>query len=145
MIGEIGTAGGTGYVIEYAGSAIRALSMEGRMTLCNLTIEGGARAGLVAPGRDHLRLPEGPARRAQGRRLGDGAAPTGRRFFTDDDALFDREVIASTPPTIAPTGHLGHQPRGRAAPITGSVPDPGELRRPATSAPRPSGRWTTWA
>ena len=49
VIGEIGTAGGTGYVIEYAGDAVRALSMEGRMTLCNLTIEGGARAGLVAP------------------------------------------------------------------------------------------------
>src|SRR5690349_22222477 len=91
VIGEIGTAGGTGYVIEYAGQAVRALSMEGRMTLCNLTIEAGARAGLVAPDEttfDYLR--------------GRPAAPKGgawemalaywKTFFTDADAVFDREV-----------------------------------------------------
>ena len=73
IIGEIGTAGGTGYVIEYAGEAIRALSMEGRMTICNMSIEGGARAGLIAAGRDHLRLRQGQAPRAEGRGLGQGA------------------------------------------------------------------------
>src|SRR5919107_644029 len=91
VIGEIGTAGGTGYVIEYAGSAVRALSMEGRMTLCNLTIEGGARAGLVAPDEttfDYLK--------------GRPAAPKGgawemalsywRSFFSDEDARWDREI-----------------------------------------------------
>src|SRR5690349_9508922 len=91
VIGAIGTAGGTGYVIEYAGEAVRALSMEGRMTLCNLTIEAGARAGLVAPDEttfDYLR--------------GRPAAPKGgawemalaywKTFFTDADAVFDREV-----------------------------------------------------
>ena len=54
IIGEIGTAGGTGYVLEYAGEAIRALSMEGRMTVCNMSIEGGARAGLIAPDAEGL-------------------------------------------------------------------------------------------
>ena len=61
IIGKIGTAGGTGYVIEYRRRHIRSLSMEGRMTICNMSIEGGARAGLIAPGRNHLRIPEGPA------------------------------------------------------------------------------------
>jgi 3-isopropylmalate/(R)-2-methylmalate dehydratase large subunit len=91
VIGEIGTAGGTGYVIEYAGEAVRALSMEGRMTLCNLTIEAGARAGLVAPDEttfDYL--------------VGRPAAPKGgawemavaywKTLVTDPDAVFDREV-----------------------------------------------------
>ena len=79
IIGEIGTAGGTGHVIEYAGEAIRALSMEGRMTVCNMSIEGGARAGLIAPGRDDLRLYQGPPARAEGRGMGRWRSPTGRR------------------------------------------------------------------
>jgi 3-isopropylmalate/(R)-2-methylmalate dehydratase large subunit len=74
MIGLIGTAGGTGYVIEYCGEAIRALSMEARMTICNMTIEGGARAGLIAPDETTIQLC--PFRRptvcAQGRRAGEG-------------------------------------------------------------------------
>ena len=72
IIGRIGTAGGTGYAIEFAGSAIRALSMEGRMTVCNMAIEAGARAGMVAVDDDDDRLPQGPAVRAEGRRLGPG-------------------------------------------------------------------------
>ena len=67
IIGQIGTAGGTGSVIEYAGDAIRGLSMEGRMTVCNMSIEGGARAGMIAPDETALRLSEGPAESAQGR------------------------------------------------------------------------------
>ena len=71
IIGEIGTAGGTGYVIEYAGEAIRDLSMEGRMTVCNMTIEGGARAGLIAPDEKTFEYVKGrPRACAQGRRLG---------------------------------------------------------------------------
>ena len=69
VIAKIGTAGGTGYVIEYAGDAIRALSMEGRMTLCNLTIEGGARAGLDRGGRHHHQLRQGKTACSQGRGL----------------------------------------------------------------------------
>src|SRR5690242_16473631 len=102
VIREIGTAGGTGYVIEYAGSAVRALSMEGRMTLCNLTIEAGARAGLVAPDQttyDYLR--------------GRPAAPKGgawemalaywKTLYSDADAVFDRELVldaAKIPPLV---------------------------------------------
>jgi len=121
VIGEIGTAGGTGYVIEYAGSAVRALSMEGRMTLCNLTIEAGARAGLVAPDEttfDYLR--------------GRPAAPKGgawemaldywKSFFSDPDAVFDREVVLDAA-RIAPTVTWGTSPED-VVPVTGTVPDP---------------------
>ncbi len=93
IIGEIGTAGGTGYVLEYAGEAIRALSMEGRMTVCNMSIEGGARAGLVAPDRKGVRILEGPSEGAEGRRLGrrdallgDAAQRRGRAFRSRDQA-----------------------------------------------------------
>jgi 3-isopropylmalate/(R)-2-methylmalate dehydratase large subunit len=84
IIGKIGTAGGTGYVIEYAGSAIRDLSMEGRMTMCNMSIEAGARAGLIAPD-ENLRLSQGPPNGAQGR-LGQSRAPTGETLPTDGGA-----------------------------------------------------------
>jgi 3-isopropylmalate/(R)-2-methylmalate dehydratase large subunit len=73
IIGEIGTAGGTGHVIEYAGEAIRALSMEGRMTVCNMTIEGGARAGLIAPDEKTFAYYQGPAARAEGQAAWDMA------------------------------------------------------------------------
>ena len=72
VIGEIGTAGGTGSVIEFAGEAIRDLSMEGRMTVCNMTIEGGARAGMIAPDEKAIAYLEGPPHGAQGRGLGQG-------------------------------------------------------------------------
>ncbi len=121
VIGEIGTAGGTGYVIEYAGSAVRALSMEGRMTLCNLTIEAGARAGLVAPDQttfDYL--------------VGRPAAPKGaawemaltywKGFFSDDDAVFDREIHIDAA-KIAPLVTWGTSPEDVIA-VTDLVPDP---------------------
>ena len=73
-IGKIGTAGGTGYVIEYTGSTIRALSMEGRMTLCNMSIEGGARAGMVAPDDTTIAYIKGRPHGADGRALGSGRA-----------------------------------------------------------------------
>ena len=72
IIGEIGTAGGTGYALEFGGSAIRALTMEGRMTLCNMAIEAGARAGMVAVDPDHDRLCQGPSLCAEGRGVGAG-------------------------------------------------------------------------
>ena len=74
---KIGAAGAVGHVIEYAGSAIRGLSMEGRLTLCNMSIEAGARAGMVAPDDTTFALPEGPAVRAQGRRTGTRRWPSG--------------------------------------------------------------------
>ncbi len=77
VIARIGTGGGQGYVLEYRGSAIRDLSMEGRMTLCNMSIEAGARAGHGGPRRDHVRLPRGATACTVGRRLGRRASPTG--------------------------------------------------------------------
>jgi 3-isopropylmalate/(R)-2-methylmalate dehydratase large subunit len=127
VIGAIGTAGGTGSVIEYAGDAIRALSMEGRMTLCNLTIEGGARAGLVAPDQttfDYL--------------MGRPATPKGaawemalsywKSFFTDDDAVFDREIRIDAS-QIAPLVTWGTSPEDVIA-ITDVVPDPESFATP---------------
>ena len=127
VIREIGTAGGTGYVIEYAGSAIRALSMEGRMTLCNLTIEAGARAGLVAPDEttfDYLRgrpaTPKGGA--------WEMALPYWKSFFSDPDAHFDRE-IAIDAAKIAPLVTWGTSPEDVIA-VTDRVPDPASFASP---------------
>ena len=121
IIREIGTAGGTGHVIEYAGSTIRGLSMEGRMTLCNLTIEAGARAGLVAPDEatfDYLRgrpaTPKGGA--------WDMALAYWKGFFTDPDAIFDREVKIDAG-TIAPLVTWGTSPEDVIA-VTERAPDP---------------------
>jgi 3-isopropylmalate/(R)-2-methylmalate dehydratase large subunit len=123
IIGEIGTAGGTHYVIEYAGEAIRALSMEGRMTLCNLTIEAGAKAGLVAPDETTFAYLKGKP-----------AAPTGeawemaekywRSFFSDEGARFDR-VIRLNAADIPPVVTWGTSPED-IVPITGHVPDPAQ-------------------
>ncbi|MEZ0098326.1 3-isopropylmalate dehydratase large subunit [Bradyrhizobium elkanii] len=108
IIGEIGTAGGTGYVLEYAGEAIRALSMEGRMTVCNMSIEGGARAvpGCARP--EGVRLPARPPEGAEGRRLGrrdallgDAALRRGRAFRPRDPPRC-RQAAADR--------HLGHEP-----------------------------------
>jgi 3-isopropylmalate/(R)-2-methylmalate dehydratase large subunit len=119
VIREIGTAGGTGYVIEYAGSAIRALSMEGRMTLCNLTIEAGARAGLVAPDEttfDYLRgrpaTPKGAA--------WEMALSYWKSFFSDEDAHFDREITIDAS-AIAPLVTWGTSPEDVIA-VTDRVP-----------------------
>ena len=119
VIREIGTAGGTGYVIEYAGSAIRALSMEGRMTLCNLTIEAGARAGLVAPDEttfDYLRgRPAAPKGGAW-----EMALPYWKSFFSDPDAHFDREITIDAS-AIAPLVTWGTSPEDVIA-VTDRVP-----------------------
>jgi 3-isopropylmalate/(R)-2-methylmalate dehydratase large subunit len=127
VIGEIGTAGGTGYVIEYAGSAVRALSMEGRMTLCNLTIEAGAKAGLVAPDEttfDYLRgRPAAPKGGAW-----EMALPHWQSFFTDEDAVFDREVRIDAS-KIAPLVTWGTSPQDVVA-VTGVVPDPASFTTP---------------
>ena len=102
IIGEIGTAGGTGYVIEYAGEAIRALSMEGRMTVCNMSIEGGARAGLIAPDDTTFRYIEGRPRAPQGNAF-ERAVDYWRTLHTDEGAHFDKVVrldAASLPPIV---------------------------------------------
>ena len=91
IIGAIGTGGGVGHVIEYRGSAVRDLSMEGRMTLCNMSIEGGARAGLVAPDETTFAYLKGRDHAPQGADW-DAALEYWRSLATDEGALFDKEV-----------------------------------------------------
>jgi len=92
IIGKIGTAGGTGYVIEYTGSVISGLSMEGRMTLCNMSIEAGARAGMIAPDETTFAYLKGRDRAPKGAEW-DEAVAAWRELRTDDDAVFDAEVV----------------------------------------------------
>jgi 3-isopropylmalate/(R)-2-methylmalate dehydratase large subunit len=121
VIASVGAAGGTGYVIEYAGEAIRALSMEGRMTVCNMSIEAGARAGMVAP--DHTTF-EWLAGRPFAPRGADWdrAVERWRGLSTDEGAAFDREVHLDAA-RISPMVTWGNSPED-ALPITGHVPDP---------------------
>ena len=121
IIGEIGTAGGTGYVLEYAGEAIRALSMEGRMTVCNMTIEGGARAGMVAPDEKTYEYLKGRPKAPKA-----GAWEMAMRYWetlhSDEGAEFDREIkldAAKLPPIVTwgtnpGAGRLDHRPRADA-------------------------------
>ncbi|HWS77788.1 MAG TPA: 3-isopropylmalate dehydratase large subunit, partial [Thermomonas sp.] len=119
VIGVIGVNGGTGHVIEYRGSTIRALSMDERMTVCNMSIEAGARAGLIAPDETTFDYLRGRERAPQGVDF-DRAAMQWRRLYSDDDAAFDREVrIAAR--DIAPTITWGTHP-GQVARLDGRVP-----------------------
>ncbi len=127
-IGRIGVAGGAGHVIEYAGPAVEGLSMEGRMTICNMSIEAGARAGMIAPDDTTFAYVEGRP-----------AAPTGaaweravdewRGFRSDDDAVFDREVEIDVA-ALVPQVTWGTNP-AMVAPIDGRVPDPASYDDPA--------------
>ncbi len=127
IIGVIGTAGGTGYVMEYAGSAIRALSMEGRMTICNMSIEGGARAGLIAPDDVTFDYLKGRPMAPQGAEW-DRAVQWWRQLPSDPGAVFDRE-IAIDARDIAPSVTWGTSPQD-VLPITGFVPDPAQENDP---------------
>ena len=121
IIAKIGTAGGTGHVIEYAGDTIRALSMEGRMTVCNMSIEGGARAGLIAPDETTFDYVRGRARSPKGAAW-EAAIAHWRTLKSDDDAKFDSEIRLDAS-DIAPMVTWGTSPE-QALPITGSVPNP---------------------
>jgi 3-isopropylmalate/(R)-2-methylmalate dehydratase large subunit len=124
IIGEIGTAGGTGYALEYAGEAIRALSMEGRMTVCNMSVEGGAKAGFIAPDekafaylKDRPRTPKG--------KLWDEAMRYWETLRSDEGAHFDREIrldAAKLPPLVT----WGTSPE-QVVSITGCVPKPQDI------------------
>jgi 3-isopropylmalate dehydratase, large subunit (EC 4.2.1.33) len=121
IIGHIGTAGGTGHVVEFAGEAIRALSMEGRMTLCNMTIEAGARAGLVAVDDTTIEYLRGRPYAPSGKNW-DLAVAAWRELHSDDDAVFDREVTLEAA-DIRPQVTWGTSPE-MVAPVDGRVPDP---------------------
>ena len=123
IIGQIGTAGGTGYVIEYAGEAIRNLSMEGRMTVCNMTIEAGARAGLIAPDDktyDYLKgRPMAPKAGAW-----EQAVAYWKMLPSDQGATYDKEVTLDAS-TIAPYVSWGTSPE-EVSPVTGTIPIPAD-------------------
>ncbi|WP_299033821.1 3-isopropylmalate dehydratase large subunit [uncultured Pseudokineococcus sp.] len=133
VIARIGTGGGQGYVLEYRGSAIRALSMEARMTICNMSIEAGARAGMVAPdettfaylqGRDHAPTGED----------WDAAVAHWRTLATDEDAEFDAEVVVDAA-ELQPFVTWGTNP-GQGLPLSGAVPDPDSMEESQAAAAR---------
>ncbi len=124
IIGEIGTAGGTGHVIEFAGEAIEALSMEGRMTVCNMTIEGGARAGLIAPDQKTFDYVKGRPRAPKGADF-EKAVAYWKTLRTDEGAQFDKELVldaAALPPIVT----WGSSPEDVVS-IAGVVPDPMDI------------------
>ena len=127
IIGHIGTAGGTGHVIEYAGEAIRALSMEGRMTVCNMSIEGGARAGLIAPDETTYAYIKGRPKAPTGAAW-DQAMDYWRTLYSDEGAVFDEEVklhAADLPPLVT----WGTSPENVIT-VDGRVPDPADIENP---------------
>jgi 3-isopropylmalate/(R)-2-methylmalate dehydratase large subunit len=121
VIGATGTAGGTGHVIEYCGEAIRSLSMEGRMTVCNMAIEGGARAGLIAPDATTFDYVRGRPHAPKGARW-EAALDYWQTLKTDPEAHFDK-VVTIAAEGIAPVVTWGTSPED-VLPITGTVPDP---------------------
>jgi 3-isopropylmalate/(R)-2-methylmalate dehydratase large subunit len=123
IIGKIGTAGGTGHVIEYAGEAVRALSMEGRMTMCNMSIEAGARAGLVAPDDTTFAYVKGRSMAPKGA-LWEQAIAYWRTLPSDAGAKYDKELTIRAA-DIAPQVTWGTSPED-VLPITGVVPDPAD-------------------
>ena len=121
LIGQIGTDGATGHVIEYAGSAVRSLSMEGRMTLCNMSIEAGARAGMIAPDEVTFSYLEGRRFAPRGAAWGE-ALKYWQSLPGDDGAEFDR-IVEFDAAGLAPFVTWGTSP-GQVVPVTGRVPDP---------------------
>jgi 3-isopropylmalate/(R)-2-methylmalate dehydratase large subunit len=119
LIGQIGTDGATGHVVEYTGDAIRALAMDGRMTISNMSIEAGARAGLIAPDETTFGYLEG---RPGVQEPWEQALARWDAYRSDEGAAYDREVVVDVP-SLAPQVSWGTNP-GQVAPITGRVPEP---------------------
>jgi 3-isopropylmalate/(R)-2-methylmalate dehydratase large subunit len=127
VIAQIGTNGGQGYVLEYRGSAIRSLSMEGRMTICNMSIEAGARAGMVAPDQTTYDYLKGRAHAPEGKDWDDAVAYW-ETLKTDDDAVFDAEVYLDAN-TLEPFVTWGTNP-GQGVSLSDSVPNPASFADP---------------
>ena len=127
IISRIGTAGGTGHVIEYHGSAIRALSMEGRMTICNMSIEGGARAGMIAPDDTTFAYLEGRANAPKGDDW-EAALDHWRQLPTEQGAAFDTELYIAAG-DLEPYVSWGTNP-GQTLPVTGTIPHPDSIEDP---------------
>ncbi|MFD7412048.1 3-isopropylmalate dehydratase large subunit [Kitasatospora purpeofusca] len=127
IITRIGTGGGQGYVLEYRGSAIRGLSMEARMTICNMSIEAGARAGMIAPDETTFAYLKGRPHAPQGEDW-DAAVEYWRTLGTDEDAVFDHEIFIDAA-ELTPFVTWGTNP-GQGAPLGASVPDPASFADP---------------
>ena len=142
LIAQVGTGGGQGYIVEYRGEAIRALCMEARMTICNMSIEWGAKAGMIAPDETTFAYLQDKPHAPQGVDW-EAAVEYWKSLATDDDATFDREVVLRRRATShrsspgAPTRVRASRCRGRCRRRTTS--------RTRTTRSRPSGRWSTWA
>ncbi len=124
VIARIGTGGGQGYVLEYRGEAIRTLSMEARMTICNMSIEAGARAGMIAPDETTFAYLQGRPHAPRGADW-DAAVEYWRTLRTDDDAVFDAEIVLDAA-TIEPFVTWGTNP-GQGLPLSARVPDPADV------------------
>ena len=131
IIGRIGTAGGTGHVIEYAGEAIRALDMAGRLTVCNMSIEAGARAGMIAPDETTFAYIKGRPFAPQGEAF-DHAVAYWRTLASDEGAVYDKTVVLDAA-EIVPMVTWGTSPE-TVVPITGRVPDPADVADEAKRA-----------
>ncbi|MEW2707966.1 MULTISPECIES: 3-isopropylmalate dehydratase large subunit [Streptomyces] len=128
VITKIGTGGGQGYILEYRGSAIEKLSMEARMTICNMSIEAGARAGMIAPDETTFAYLKGRAHAPEGQEW-DEAVAYWKTLRSDDDAVFDAEVVIDAA-TLAPFVTWGTNP-GQGAPLSSRVPDPASFEDPS--------------
>ncbi|MBT6883140.1 MAG: 3-isopropylmalate dehydratase large subunit, partial [Rhodospirillaceae bacterium] len=131
VIREISAAGGSGYAIEYAGSAIEQLSMEGRLTICNMTIEAGSRSGIIAPDDTAVSYCEGRPYAPKGKKW-DAAVEYWRTLRSDNDAIFDKEVSIDGD-ALAPMVTWGNSPQ-YALPVTGIIPDPATESDPMVRA-----------
>jgi 3-isopropylmalate/(R)-2-methylmalate dehydratase large subunit len=127
LIGQISTSGGVGYCVEYTGDVVRSLSMENRMTVCNMSIEGGARAGLIAPDETTFNYLRGRPHAPQGAEY-DKAMERWRKLPTDAGATYDKSLVFDGA-KIAPQVSWGTNP-GQVAAVTGRVPKPGEFNDP---------------
>ncbi len=141
IIGQIGTGGGTGHIIEYRGSAIRNLSMEGRMTVCNMSIEAGARAGMIAPDDTTFAYLEGRDHAPKGKEW-EAALASWRALPTDEGARFDKEVLLEAS-SLAPYVTWGTNP-AQVIRIDGEVPDPSSFEN-AHDRDAAAGPSSTWA
>ncbi len=130
VIAQIGTGGGQGYVLEYRGEAIRSLSMESRMTVCNMSIEAGARAGMIAPDETTFSYLQGRQYAPKGAEW-DSAVAAWKLLASDDDADYDAEVVIDAA-TLAPFVTWGTNP-GQGLPLTESVPDPDDMVDPVAA------------
>ena len=134
IIAQIGTGGGQGYVLEYRGEAIEELSMEARMTICNMSIEAGARAGMMAPDETTFAYLKGRPHAPSGAEW-DAAVEHWRTLRTDDDAVFDKEVEIDAS-ALSPFVTWGTNP-GQGVPLSASVPDPASFTDPTRGKVRP--------